>query len=391
MTLSPYLGWDAIHPFVTGQHANKGAFVLCKTSNSSANELQAVVLQDGQLVYEKVADLVNSWNSSSSSNLRMPALGLVVGATDPIALAAVRRAAPDVWILCPGVGAQGGAAEQVCPAGLRSDGSGLLVSVSRALSKAENIAQAAEALRDDINAQRAVHRQRLQEASAAAPSLLLPHQRDFLAFALSSKALQFGSFTLKSGRQSPYFFNAGCLCSGHSLSVLGSCYAKAVRQAGVQFDVIFGPAYKGIPLAAALASAWHALYGEDKGMAYNRKEAKDHGEGGQLVGAPLAGQRVLIVDDVITAGTAIREAVSILQAAGALIVAVVVCLDRQEKASEHTDLSAIQQVSEEYGLPVHAIVQLDHLVAYAQEMHAQGQDLLPLDAMQAYRAQYGAH
>jgi uridine monophosphate synthetase len=386
VTLSPYMGWDSVKPFVTGQYSHKGAFILCKTSNSSSSEMQSLQLDQGVSVFEKVVELVQNWGSG---------LGLVAGATNLSSLQRIRSLAPNHWILCPGVGAQGGEPEAVCAAGLRADGSGLLVSVSRSISKADDIASAAKQLRDEINVLRHLRSPQAPEPTqSASSSALQTYQRNFLAFALQEQALQFGSFTLKSGRKSPYFFNAGRFCTGHSLSMLGSCYAQAVHEAGLQFEVVFGPAYKGIPLVTAFATAWFQLYKESKDIAYNRKEAKDHGEGGMLVGAQMAGRKVLIIDDVITAGTAIREAVDMLRAAKGDIVATVVCLDRQERASEQSALSAIQQVTEEFGFPVLSIVKLQHLVAYALELDggsssgSQGR-LVNLQEIEAYRRHYG--
>ena len=159
-------------------------------------------------------------------------------------------------------------------------------------------------------------------------------RHDFLALAAAQEALRFGTFTLKSGRESPYFFNAGAFSSGRAMAGLGRAYAASAQGLGVAFDVVFGPAYKGIPIATAMATALAEHHGQEVGLAYNRKEAKDHGEGGQLVGAALAGQRVLLVDDVITAGTAIREVLPLLEAAGAHLVAVLTALDRQERGAE---------------------------------------------------------
>jgi orotate phosphoribosyltransferase len=213
---------------------------------------------------------------------------------------------------------------------------------------------------------------------------MLDHQRRFLELALSAQVLRFGEFTLKSGRTSPYFFNAGRFDSGASLAALADCYADALAAAGLGFDMLFGPAYKGIPLATALALTL-ARRGRDVPVAFNRKEAKAHGEGGTLIGAPLAG-RVLIVDDVITAGTAIREALGIIQAAGATAAGVVIALDRQERGQTGTR-SAVQEVEAEFGLPVVAVAGLEQLLALAgerPELNAHTGALL------AYRSRYGA-
>jgi orotate phosphoribosyltransferase len=196
--------------------------------------------------------------------------------------------------------------------------------------------------------------------------------------------LRFGEFTLKSGRASPYFFNAGRFDSGGRLAVLAECYADALAASGLGYDMLFGPAYKGIPLATALGLAL-ARRGRDVPVAFNRKEAKDHGEGGTLIGAPLAG-RVLIVDDVITAGTAIREALAIIRGAGATPAGVVIALDRQGRGQAGAR-SAVQEVQAEFGLPVVAVAGLDDLLAFADERP----DLAAhKPALLAYRARYGA-
>src|SRR5690606_9884807 len=213
------------------------------------------------------------------------------------------------------------------------------------------------------------------------------HRSRFLRLALQVEALGFGEFTLKSGRTSPYFFNAGRFDSGAALAGLATCYADALEAAGLDFDLLFGPAYKGIPLATALACEY-ARRGRDLPLAFNRKEAKDHGEGGTLVGAPLAGRRVLVVADVITAGTAVREALAIIAAAGGAPAAIVVALDRQEVAGGGSRQSATQAIAAEAGIPVLAVATLDDLLAFADDT-AELADQRP--RLQAYRAQYGVH
>jgi orotate phosphoribosyltransferase len=180
---------------------------------------------------------------------------------------------------------------------------------------------------------------------------------------LAKQVLRFGDFTLKSGRTSPYFFNAGLINDGGSLARLGACYAQAIVEAGVAFDMFFGPAYKGIPLATATAVAFADRHRRNVPIAYNRKEAKAHGEGGNLIGAPLDGQ-VLIVDDVLTAGTAVRESIGIIKAAGARPAGVVLALDRQERGVGAQ--SAVQEIQANYGIPVVRIVTLDHLIEYLE-------------------------
>ena len=206
----------------------------------------------------------------------------------------------------------------------------------------------------------------------------------FVNFCLQLGVLRFGSFTLKSGRQSPYFFNAGLFNSGAAIAQLGRFYAQAVVDSGIAHDMLFGPAYKGIPLVTSTAVALADRHGRDLPWAFNRKEAKSHGEGGNIVGAPLKG-RVLIVDDVITAGTAIRESVDIIRAAGATPAGIVLALDRQEKGN--TELSAVQEIEQQYGLPVASIVKLADLVDHLRAVPDQTNTLL--DAVQQYRRQYG--
>jgi len=209
------------------------------------------------------------------------------------------------------------------------------------------------------------------------------YQREFIRFAIERGVLRFGEFTLKSGRTSPYFFNAGLFNSGSALAQLGRFYASAVMQSGLDFDVIFGPAYKGIPLGAATAIALAEQHQRDLPWCFNRKEAKDHGEGGTLVGAPLAG-RVLIVDDVITAGTAIREVMQIIQTQNAEAAGVLIALNRQERGQG--ELSAIQEVERDYRMPVISIVSLEQVLEYLAD-DVQLKQYLP--AVEAYRAQYG--
>ncbi len=209
------------------------------------------------------------------------------------------------------------------------------------------------------------------------------YKKEFIQLALDNGVLNFGEYTLKSGRVSPYFFNAGLFRSGAALAKLGECYAAAINAAGLNYDVIFGPAYKGIPLAATTAVALASQYDTDKPFAFNRKEAKTHGEGGTIVGAELVGS-ILIIDDVITAGTAVREVMDIINAAGAKPGAVVIGLNRLERGTG--DVSAIQQVESDYGIPVVSIIDLNDIISFI----ADREDLQAfIPAIQAYRAQYG--
>lgn len=209
------------------------------------------------------------------------------------------------------------------------------------------------------------------------------YQKQFVDMAVAENALRFGSFTLKSGRQSPYFFNAGLFCHGAALATLGRCYAAAIVASGVEFDMLFGPAYKGIPLAAATAIALADNHGRDVPYCFNRKEAKNHGEGGSLVGAPLTG-RVLIIDDVITAGTAIREVMTLIEQAEATAAGVVIGLDRRERGTG--DLSAIQEVERDYGVPVVSIITIDHVIGYLDQQGNRGDTVA---AIHDYRVRYG--
>ena len=209
------------------------------------------------------------------------------------------------------------------------------------------------------------------------------YQRDFIRLAIEHQALGFGEFSLKSGRVSPYFFNAGRFQTGAALAALGRYYSAAIQAAGLEFDLLFGPAYKGIPLAATTAVALADQQGRDLPYCFNRKEAKAHGEGGTIVGAPLAG-RVLVIDDVITAGTAVREVMSLIESAGAQPAAVLIGLNRQERG--RGELSAIQEVEQEYGIPVVSIINLDHIISYLEAESGQADMVAKIHA---YRRQYG--
>lgn len=207
------------------------------------------------------------------------------------------------------------------------------------------------------------------------------YQSRFVDYCLQRGALRFGEFKLKSGRVSPYFFNAGIFNRGADLAALAEFYADAIAQSGVEFDLLFGPAYKGIPLAAISASALFQMHQIDVPYAFNRKEAKDHGEGGSIVGADIAG-RVMIIDDVITAGTAIREAIALIEAHDARVCAVTIALDRQEKGQG--EISAIQEL-EQQGLQVISIIKLDHILEYLEKSGDNDQR----EAIERYRSQYG--
>ncbi len=214
-------------------------------------------------------------------------------------------------------------------------------------------------------------------------SVMQDYQREFIDFALETGVLRFGEFTLKSGRVSPYFFNAGLFNSGSSLARLGRFYAQAIVDSGIEFDLLYGPAYKGIPLAAVTAAALFDHHGIDIPYAFNRKEAKNHGEGGTIVGHPLEG-KIAIIDDVITAGTAIRESMQLITNQGATPTAVFIALDRQERGTG--ELSAIQEIECEYGMPVAPITKLESLISYLEKRDDSADDL---ERITEYRDHYG--
>jgi orotate phosphoribosyltransferase len=209
------------------------------------------------------------------------------------------------------------------------------------------------------------------------------YKREFIAFAIERKVLRFGEFTLKSGRTSPYFFNAGLFNTGRDLAKLGRFYASALQAEGIEYDVLFGPAYKGITIAAATAIALSNSFGEDVPYCFNRKEAKTHGEGGSLVGSPLEGD-IMLVDDVITAGTAIRESMEIIEQHNANLAGVLIALDRKEKGTG--ELSAVQEVERDYSTRVLSIVTIDDVVAYLQ---AHQDSEAAVASINRYREQYG--
>jgi orotate phosphoribosyltransferase len=209
-------------------------------------------------------------------------------------------------------------------------------------------------------------------------------RQEFIAFAIKKEVLRFGEFTTKAGRLSPYFFNAGLFNDGESLMKLGEFYAAAIKNSGIEFDMLFGPAYKGITLAASIAIAF-AKDGRNIPYAYNRKEAKDHGEGGTIVGSPLKG-RVLIIDDVISAGTSVRESVELIHVNGATACGVAIAIDRQEKGLG--ELSAVQEVIKNNRIPVCAIADLNDLLYYLESKNDTAQNLL-LERVNSYRQKYG--
>jgi orotidine 5'-phosphate decarboxylase subfamily 2 len=445
VTLSPLMGYDSIEPFLTKDHGNTGAFLLCKTSNPGSNDLMVtrVVDEDGCgngntntntcFLYEQIAKLVHKWNEKLKldNGTTSDVVGLVVGATDVTALTNVRSLSKDLWILAPGIGFQGGDLKASALAGMNDEGDRFLVPVSRGVSRAENRKEKARELRDAINEVREIKRRHEKSGrsddntktttTTAAATDVQPYQTEFIKFALQVGVLKFGTFTLKSGRISPYFFNAGGFDDGISLSRLGRCYASSIMSSSeltcgadggasstgtctttnnnnnnnnssnitTTFSVIFGPAYKGISLGAVVAAALYDMYGVNVGFCYNRKEAKDHGEGGLLVGADMVGKKVLVVDDVISAGTAIRESYDMLTKIGAIPVGVSIALDRAEKRALDDPVSAVQAVARDLNIPVVSIVGLGQLFGYLQTADGAAQDQTVLDAVKKYRDEYG--
>lgn len=211
------------------------------------------------------------------------------------------------------------------------------------------------------------------------------YQREFIEFCLANDVLKFGSFTLKSGRVSPYFFNAGLFNSGKSIASIGRFYSAAILDQGFKYDVLFGPAYKGVPLVVASSIALYSEHQIDAPYSFNRKEKKDHGEGGSIVGTPLVGE-ILVVDDVITAGTAINESIEIIKQANAKLSGVIVAVDRAEVAPDGSGKSAIQAVEEKNGVPVSAIITMDHIIEFMTEKGTYGPQL---EQMKEYKTQYG--
>lgn len=212
------------------------------------------------------------------------------------------------------------------------------------------------------------------------------YQENFIRFALEIGALRFGEFKLKSGRISPYFFNTGIFNSGASLGRLGHCYAESLHRAGIAYDLVYGPAYKGIPLATALSIAAAYTSATDKFYAFDRKEVKDHGEGGRIVGAPIQGQRVVVIDDVISSGSSILDAARVIEQAGGQVAAVAIALDRQERGDNAS--SAVAAVEQALSAPVVPIVTLDDLVVYLTRHQG---DMATIEAIRAYRDKYGNH
>jgi uridine monophosphate synthetase len=314
LTVSPYLGQDSIKPFTT--NPERGIFLLCKTSNPGAGDLQDLLQADGRPLYEHVAQLAQTCNTQGN-------VGLVVAATRPDVLARLRALAPDLWFLAPGVGAQGGQLEAALQAGLRTDGMGLLVSVSRSLSRASNPTRAAAALRDEMLHVRAARR--THPAVTAPPAA--PANSALAADLLASGCVRFGQFTLKSGVVSPIYLDLRQLISHPTiLQRVARAYAGLLRD--LTFDRLAGIPYAGLPIATAIALEMN------RPLVYPRREAKDYGTKAVIEGEFKAGETAMVIDDLATTGGAKIEAIQKLEAAGLVVRDVVVLIDREQGAQE---------------------------------------------------------
>lgn len=330
VTINPYLGYDALQPFL--DDPAKGVFLLCKTSNPGASDLQDLLIMGGQPLYAHVAQLAQKWNRNDN-------LGLVVGATHTNALAHVRALAPHLWILAPGVGAQGGDLHKALRAGLRDDGLGLLVPVSRAIARAENPSEAAQQLRQSINQALQSQPPPPENTAAAFPAALA----DAL---LEAGCIQFGEFTLKSGLSSPIYIDLRRLAAyPHLLGQVAAAYLPILRR--LTFDQLAALPYAALPIATAisLAGGWP--------LVYPRKEVKAYGTQAAIEGVYQPGQRVVMIDDLITTGGSKLEALGKLTAAGLLVADVVVLVDRQSGAEG--ELAAA-------GCTLHAVFTLTQLL-----------------------------
>ena len=337
ITLSPYLGYDAIEPFLADRE--KGVFVLCRTSNPGAGEVQDLPVSrlDGAPLYLVVAQLAQRWNAANN-------VGLVVGANQPEALARVRAAAPGLWILAPGVGAQGGDLEQTLRAGLRPDGMGLLIPVSRGLSRADDPAQAAAQLRDQIvNLRRSLAIERENLGTGGARDTSVARLCDRL---LQAGCVRFGTFTLKSGAVSPIYIDLRRLVSNPGLMAdVADAYLSLLRR--MRFDRLAAIPYAAIPITTAIAMRGGYA------MLYPRKEAKAYGTQAEIEGDYRAGETVVVIDDLATTGASKFEAIKKLTAAGLQVTEIVVLIDRQAGAA---------QALEAAGLRLHAVLTLAEML-----------------------------
>lgn len=335
ITLSPYLGADSIAPFIANRE--RGAFVLCKTSNPGAGLVQDLALADGALLHEKIAQLARSWNTQNN-------VGLVVGATQPESLARVRAIAPELWILAPGVGAQGGDLEKALMAGLRTDGMGVLVPVSRAISRAANMRNAARDLRDEMNEIRA--RRKTADGRPSSVSGLPSASQQLATSLLQTGCVKFGQFKLKSGLISPIYMDLRQLVSHpKTLAQVAAAYAPLLD--GLTFDRLAALPYAALPIGTAISLR------AGLPMIYPRKEAKAYGTKADIEGAFAEGETALVIDDLTTTGDSKFEAIDKLTAVGLKVTDVVVLIDRQSGAKEAMAAR---------GVRLHAVVTLAQLL-----------------------------
>ncbi len=348
VTVNPYLGHDAVEPFL--EDAGRGVFLLCKTSNPGAGDLQSLSL-DGEALYLRVARLATAWNTADN-------LGLVVGATDPQALAAVRELAPDLWILAPGVGPQGGDMEAALRSGLREDGAGLLVAVSRAIAQAESPAQEAARLKAQVNALRegvASRPGRTSRRPSHTPELS-PRLASLADGLLQAGCVQFGDFKLKSGEHSPIYFDLRRLTGDPALlRRVADAYLPLLT--GLTFDRLAAVPYAGLPIATALSLQ------SGVPLVYPRKELKEYGTGAVVEGGFKSGEVALLIDDLATTGGSKFEAIERLGAAGLTVRDVVVLIDRQAGA---------RQALAQAGLRLHTVFTLSQLLDYWELVGAVG-------------------
>ena len=325
LTASPYLGRDSLDPFL--RRADRGTFVLCKTSNAGADELQAVETRSGVSLYEYVVQRAQQWNEHGN-------VGLVVGATDPAALARVRALAPDLWFLVPGIGTQGGDLEKALQAGLRGDGLGLLINVSRAVAAAPDPAEAAKKLRDEINEKRLETRDwRLNQSpisnlQSPIPQSSNPHVKQLAEDLVSSGCVRFGQFTLKSGKTSPIYLDLRRLVTHPTiLKRVAQAYARILE--GLQFDRLVGIPYAALPIATAIALEM------DRPLIYPRRVVKDYGTKASIEGDFNPGETVVLIDDLATTGETKIEAIERLESAGLKVRDIVVLIDREQGAGDY--------------------------------------------------------